>query len=207
MKNQLTKKSFPFILLAGIPLLTLVGCASNDTTDATNDMNTTQLEVQSVKPSSEFTVAKPELQTEESSDILVVENEQKNTQQSTELYPSGIQITEPEEVIIGFEFDKSEITEQYREILKQHAEYLANNNQLTLQVNGHTDSMGPRAYNEWLSQQRADAVVKLLVEFGAPEDQIVVSGLADNEPMTDATHNREHRRVELNYQEHRMVSK
>jgi len=210
MNISFKKKPFPYILLAGIPLLTLIGCTSNDSTQATDDIKTTHLEAPSNISSSDITVTPSELQTEtkqaeNSEEFLLADNTQTNPAQESELYPIGIQVTEPEEIVIGFGFDQSEISEQYRELLKQHAEYLSSNTQLTLLVKGHTDSMGPKAYNEWLSKQRAEAVVKVLVEYGASEGQIIFSGLADDEPMTDATHNRDHRRVELNYQDQRMV--
>ena len=119
------------------------------------------------------------------------------------LYPPA---SKPEERLIGFGFDQAEVDAQYHELLKQHAQYLSENKDIKLKVNGHTDSFGPKEYNQYLSQKRAEAVVKLLVEYGAPEDQIMLEGNADEEPLVSAAHQSEHRRVELDYQDQRLVS-
>ena len=112
----------------------------------------------------------------------------------------------PQEQRIGFAFDQAEVDEQYQELLKQHAQYLSEKKDMRLKVNGHTDSFGPKEYNRYLSKKRAEAVAKLLVEYGAPEDRIMVEGSADDEPLVSATSQRENRRVELDYQDQRLVS-
>lgn len=205
MNHQIQK--YPFILLAGLPLLALAGCASNESTPTNDDVNTTQIETSHVEQTSATMFAVPKQQVEPTAEILPEAGSQTASSSDTELYPSGIMIAEPVEHIIGFGFDKAEVDTQYLALLKQHAKYLSGNDQLMLQVNGHTDSMGPKAYNEWLSKQRAEAVANYLIEQGAPKEQITVSALADDEPLADATTQRDNRRVELNYQDQRMVSK
>ena len=77
---------------------------------------------------------------------------------------------------------------------------------MTLKVSGHTDSFGPKEYNQYLSKKRAEEVAKLLVEYGAPDERVTVKGNADDDPLISATSQRELRRVELDYQDQRLVS-
>ena len=210
MNKYFKKTSYPFVLLATLPLLVLGGCASQDTTKPIEDVTPSVTETD--KPVRE--IQDPIVMLEEHTAGFDTENmgskpamnEDTQPAASSEepvLYPPA---TRPQEQRIGFAFDKTEVDEQYHELLKQHAQYLAENKDLSLNVNGHTDSFGPREYNKYLSKQRAEAVAKLLVEYGAPEDRIFVEGNADEDPLLSATHQSEHRRVELDYQDQRLVS-
>jgi outer membrane protein OmpA-like peptidoglycan-associated protein len=205
MKHHI--KKYPLILLAGIPFLTLIGCANQESVNTDTESSVAYFDTQQ-EPVVAYIESEP-VSNETPAELITNDTTPSDgvlASSETELFPRGIQTTEPDEHIFEFAFDKSVVKEQYNDILKQHAEYLINNQQLTLQVNGHTDSMGPRVYNEWLSKKRAEAVVQLLIENGAPKDQIIISGNADNLPLIDAKHNSDNRRVELNYQDHRMVS-
>ena len=212
MINHFKKARYSYgALLASLPLIVLGGCASKDTIKSTEDISTPVTEI--INPVSEpqdpiimLEAHAAEFETESAVPITNMNGEVQSAASSTEesvLYPPA---TKPHEQRIGFAFDKTEVDEQYRELLKQHAQYLAENKDLILNVNGHTDSSGPKEYNQYLSKQRAEAVAKLLVEYGAPEDRILFEGNADQEPLLSATRQSEHRRVELDYQDQRLVS-
>jgi OOP family OmpA-OmpF porin len=65
---------------------------------------------------------------------------------------------------------------------------------------GHTDDVGDDAYNQELSEQRADAVRKYLVEGGANPEKIFTWGAGEKEPIaSNATPEgrAENRRVEV----------
>ena len=211
MSKTFKKTGYPYVLLASLPLLILGGCASQEKTTAIEE---------SVSPATEInkpvnTVQDPiamqqahatEFESESEKSIANMNEDAEpvvTPAEKTVLYPPA---TKPEEQLIGFSFDQAEVNEQYHELLKQHAQYLSENKDIKLKVNGHTDSFGPKEYNQYLSKKRAEAVVKLLVEYGAPEDQIVIEGSADDEPLLSAAHQSEHRRVELDYQDQRLVS-
>jgi OOP family OmpA-OmpF porin len=53
----------------------------------------------------------------------------------------------------------------------------------TVQVIGHTDPTGPRAMNERLSKQRADAVKKYLISKGIDAKRIRTQGKGGTEPL------------------------
>ncbi len=61
-----------------------------------------------------------------------------------------------------------------------------------IHVLGHTDRLGDEAYNNALSQKRAYAVMRYLVEHDVPGDRISVAGLGESRPVktgcTQASH-------------------
>lgn len=71
---------------------------------------------------------------------------------------------------------------------------------LKMQVEGHTDNVGGDAYNQRLSEQRADSVKTYLVKQGVPDPNVTSQGLGKSDPVaSNATpHGRQlNRRVEL----------
>ena len=71
---------------------------------------------------------------------------------------------------------------------------------LRLQVEGHTDSIGPADYNQDLSERRANAVRAFLIDQGVTSDTIGARGFGDTRPVATngtGTGRQENRRVEL----------
>ena len=50
-------------------------------------------------------------------------------------------------------------------------------------VTGHTDPIGTQAYNQKLSERRADAVRDYLVSKGVPKDKIETLGMGKTQPI------------------------
>lgn len=210
MNTAIKKTRYSLVILTSLPLLVLGGCASQDTTKTMDESAPSVTEPQ--KPLVEIQdpiamQATPAEMTNKNVTHNSAQAEDAHTvsasSEESVLYPPAIK---PQEQRIGFGFDQMQVDRQYHELLKQHAQYLAENKDLTLRINGHTDSYGPKEYNRLLSKQRAEAVAKLLVEYGAPAERIMVEGIADEEPLLSATRQSENRRVELDYQDQRLVS-
>ncbi|MTI19735.1 OmpA family protein [Fulvivirga sp. RKSG066] len=54
----------------------------------------------------------------------------------------------------------------------------------------HTDNIGGKEYNEWLSQMRSTSVVKELLEINVPEELIEIRDFGFSNPLyTNRTHN------------------
>jgi len=71
---------------------------------------------------------------------------------------------------------------------------------LTLQIEGHTDSVGSDEFNQQLSERRADAVRDFLAEQGVPASSITARGFGKTQPVAsnDTPEGRQrNRRVEL----------
>ena len=194
--------AYPYVLLAGLPLLILGGCASQETTSVVDETATPAMEI--TQPISE--VQDPLALQESHATEFDTESTESVPSVSDDIQPTAAPVSMPQEQLIGFAFDQAEVNAQYQELLMQHAQYLSANKDMRLKINGHTDSFGPKEYNQYLSKKRAEEVAKLLVEYGAPEDRITIEGNADDEPLINATRQSEHRRVELDYQDQRLVS-
>jgi outer membrane protein OmpA-like peptidoglycan-associated protein len=71
---------------------------------------------------------------------------------------------------------------------------------LTLQIEGHTDSVGGDEFNQQLSERRADSVRDFLAENGVPASAITARGFGKTQPVAsnDSVEGRQrNRRVEL----------
>ena len=72
---------------------------------------------------------------------------------------------------------------------------------LALIIEGHTDSEGDAEYNLDLSERRAAAVVRYLIEaYGISSDRLAAEGLGESAPVGDnstAEGRQQNRRVEL----------
>jgi outer membrane protein OmpA-like peptidoglycan-associated protein len=87
----------------------------------------------------------------------------------------------------------SDIPNTFEDI--QYVEMLMNGTpSIKLEISGHTDNSGSDEYNLNLSQRRADAVKKYLVETGIAEDRIIAKGYGEEKPVADNI-NRQGRRL------------
>lgn len=84
---------------------------------------------------------------------------------------------------IHFEFDKSDLRQDAREILKRKADWLRKNPGFKLTITGHCDERGTREYNMALGQRRADAAFKYLNSLGVAADRIVTVSKGKEEPF------------------------
>ncbi len=99
-----------------------------------------------------------------------------------------------------FEFAKAELRPEDRELLSRVAGILLSSQDYTVSVNGHTDDVGSDAYNQKLSERRAQAVRDYLVKAGVPADVLSVTGHGKALPLvrrSDDTARAKNRRVEL----------
>ena len=81
-----------------------------------------------------------------------------------------------------FDFDKAALRPENREILSRIAGVLLASHGYRLYVYGHTDDTGPEAYNQQLSEKRAQAVRAYLVEAGIPAEIIHAQGFGEFSP-------------------------
>lgn len=84
---------------------------------------------------------------------------------------------------IHFEFNRAVIRSVSNEILNTVAQVLNDFPQVTLEIQGHTDSRGRDAYNERLSQQRAEAVREYLVGQGIATNRLTSRGYGEAQPI------------------------
>lgn len=101
---------------------------------------------------------------------------------------------------ITFDFDKSNLKPEFYPVLDNVARTLQEYNQTIVEVAGHTDSVGSDAYNQKLSEQRADTVSGYLTSRGLNRDRFIVVGAGETHPVAsnDTDSGRaQNRRVEI----------
>ena len=101
---------------------------------------------------------------------------------------------------ITFRTDSAAIEPGFTRTLNNVATVLNRFNQTLVDVYGHTDSTGSDAYNQQLSQQRAQSVAQFLAANGVRPDRLLVSGFGESRPIaTNATPQgrEQNRRVEI----------
>jgi outer membrane protein OmpA-like peptidoglycan-associated protein len=101
---------------------------------------------------------------------------------------------------LKFEFDKADLRPEDKELLSRIAGILMTSHDYTISVNGHTDDVGSSAYNQKLSERRAQAVRDYLVKAGLPADILSVEGHGKALPLVPGTSEAaraKNRRVEL----------
>lgn len=88
-----------------------------------------------------------------------------------------------------FEFDQARILPASHAILDEIARILRERVDLRIEVQGHTDSFGPRAYNLALSQSRAEAVRAYLLgnNPGIDAGRILARGFGPDQPIAENT--------------------
>lgn len=104
---------------------------------------------------------------------------------------------------VYFEFDSAKIQSRSYPVLDNVAAVLKAHPEIALiRVEGHTDSQGPAAYNQRLSQRRAESVVRYLeTKGGIDKDRLEAQGFGESQPLIpNATTDEEfakNRRVEF----------
>ena len=84
--------------------------------------------------------------------------------------------------VVYFDFDKSDIKDDFRAVIQAHAEYLASHPAVSVTLEGHCDERGTREYNVALGERRANAVQRMLTLQGASASQIHVVSYGEERP-------------------------
>lgn len=102
---------------------------------------------------------------------------------------------------ILFETGKANLKSEAVERISQIGDILAKYPEDRIVVVGHTDNTGSDAFNQRLSENRANAVKVQLLSRGVPAENITVMGMGESQPVAsnDVPEGRaKNRRVELN---------
>lgn len=113
--------------------------------------------------------------------------------------PIAIEEVARVELLVNFDFDRSEVKEQYLPEIESVARFMEQYPDRVVELEGHTDSRGTDAYNLGLSQRRAEAVMAELVgRFGISPSRVSAKGFGESQPIesNDSAQGRaENRRV------------
>lgn len=84
---------------------------------------------------------------------------------------------------IHFDFDKYDIREDAKPILKAVADYLIKNNNHKILIEGHCDERGTNEYNLALGDKRARAAKEYLISLGVSSNRIDVISYGEEKPL------------------------
>ena len=105
----------------------------------------------------------------------------------------------PAKLVFPFGFNKSELSDDEKTIIKNHGSFLASHPSQSIVIHGHSDTQGDPRYNQFLSEKRAQHVAKLLKDAGAQDNQIEIFSWSSDSPADIAANYKANRRVELRY--------
>jgi len=90
------------------------------------------------------------------------------------------------ELDVKFDFDKAQVKEESYGDIKNLADFMNQYPQTSTTVEGHTDSVGTDAYNQKLSERRANAVREVLVnQYGVGAERVGSVGYGESRPVAD----------------------
>ena len=107
------------------------------------------------------------------------------------------------DLVVYFEFDRSEIRTEFNDMLAAHGRYLASNGNASVRLEGHADERGSREYNVGLGERRALAVRQILLLQGATASQLTTVSYGEERPAVFGSDDESYslnRRVEIVYQ-------
>lgn len=102
----------------------------------------------------------------------------------------------------NFKFDSAKLLPTADAKLQQVVDFANKYPHASMEVDGHTDSIGTEAYNQKLSERRAASVKAYLVKKGIAADRINTTGYGESKPVADNKTREgraQNRRVEVRY--------
>lgn len=156
-------------LVFALPVLALAACSSTEdsSSDSDAERRTTQEQSQQTEQNGQSGV-----ETGSADQQMTPEEERRERMASLR-----------QENTVHFEFDDSNISDEYAELLTAHAEYLVNNPNVNVVVEGHTDERGTPEYNIALGERRANAVVNFLQNQGVLSSQLSTVSYGEEKPL------------------------
>lgn len=83
---------------------------------------------------------------------------------------------------VYFDFDSSQLTSAARNTLEANAEFLKNNQNVDIQVEGHADERGGEQYNLALGERRARSVKDYLTALGVDANRVSIISFGKTTP-------------------------
>ena len=165
-------------------------------------------EVQEVAEEKKAAVVVAEQQQEvakEEAQIAVEQDAEKSIEAPKAVTIISAPPEEPETAIqdlgmVYFAYDKSIITPAFEEVIQENYEWIAENPDFQIQLEGHCDERGTNEYNLALGERRAKAVFDYLVSLGASPSQFSVVSFGEERPAASGSNEsawKQNRRVEF----------
>ncbi len=85
---------------------------------------------------------------------------------------------------INFATNSYDLNKTIEAILDEFGEFLMRNENMAVELHGHTDNVGNKDENQVLSENRAKAVYNYLIEVGVPADRLAYKGFGPSKPVS-----------------------
>ncbi|SET45243.1 MULTISPECIES: OmpA family protein [Marinobacter] len=108
------------------------------------------------------------------------------TARGTEVDETGCEVVTIDTITlyITFPVNSAEIGSEYDDDIREVADAMKEDQEVSVEIAGHTDSTGAADYNQQLSQRRAEAVADRLVEmYGIDVNRVTPVGYGEAEPV------------------------
>lgn len=86
---------------------------------------------------------------------------------------------------INYNTNSADITLESKNVLSSFADYLKKNENIRVEIRGHTDNVGNSNNNLLLSTNRAFTVYDVLMQLGVTKSRIQFKGFGDKKPIAD----------------------
>ena len=104
--------------------------------------------------------------------------------------------------VVYFDFDTDAVKPEFAALVQAHANFLAQNRDRKVRLEGHADERGSREYNMALGQRRSIAVRKAAAVLGVGVDRMETISFGEDKPKNtghDEASWAQNRRVEIVY--------
>lgn len=119
------------------------------------------------------------------------------------IYGDGTSANAFDTKILYFDFDQSRLRPEVTRVVAAHADFMRQNSDASLVLEGHADERGSREYNIGLAERRAQAVKQAFAVQGIANSRLRTMSFGEEKPA-DAGHTElswaQNRRVELRYE-------
>ena len=132
--------------------------------------------------------------------LCIVQQEAMKQEITSNIMMDSLNATGHIALAITFETGKATIKDESTPIIEQMVELMQTNADLKVEIQGHTDNVGKPEANKKLSEERANAVEKALVDRGIAAERMSTVGYGDTKPVADNNTEEgraQNRRVEL----------
>jgi outer membrane protein OmpA-like peptidoglycan-associated protein len=83
--------------------------------------------------------------------------------------------------VINYQFDKYKLTTESKTKLEEVIKLMNDNPAVKIEIRSHTDSRGPKHYNQWLSEMRANTAAEYLKSKVSSPNRISFKGFGESE--------------------------
>lgn len=83
---------------------------------------------------------------------------------------------------VYFEYDSTRVDEESRRVIEAHSQFLIENSDVNVVLEGHADERGTREYNLALGERRANSVAEIMIAYGVAPGRIQTVSYGEERP-------------------------